>query len=262
MEGAPHEVVELLVVAAEFDVGLEGDGVGALHERVHEFVHRDRLVGDPSFGKVVALHDARDGHLAAESEPVGGVHLAEPLGVEADLGLLYVEDFAELLFDGLDVLEDFFLGELLARLALSAGVADHRREVADDEDGLVPEALEVAKFAQNDCPAERHVARRGIDAEFDAQWLAALDLLGEGLFADDLRRGTTEDVHLLVDSHSRKRVYRRSLVELELGRPEDQARDGVERGLDVSGGQRPARVVLGRFVQDLDLFLRKVGVEY
>ncbi len=59
---APGEQVVELVGAAELDVGLHGDGVVRLHERVEELRDRDRLPARVAPGEVVALEHLRDGH--------------------------------------------------------------------------------------------------------------------------------------------------------------------------------------------------------
>ena len=93
---AGEQVVEL-VGAAELDVGLDGDRVVGLHERVEKLRHRDRLVRPDPLREVVALEDLRDGDRPGEPEHVGEVELREPLPVEAHLGAVAVEDQESLL---------------------------------------------------------------------------------------------------------------------------------------------------------------------
>jgi len=50
----------------------------------------------------------------------------------------------------------------------------------------VPEVLELAQFAQHDRPAEMHIGRGGVDAEFDAQGLAAREFGFQFRFGDDV----------------------------------------------------------------------------
>ena len=61
LQRAAHQQVEFLVGAAELDVGLQRDGVVALHQRIQEFVQRDGLVALVALAEVVALEHARDG---------------------------------------------------------------------------------------------------------------------------------------------------------------------------------------------------------
>ena len=45
LQRAAHQQVELLVGAAELDIGLQRHRVVALHQRIQEFMQRDGLVG-------------------------------------------------------------------------------------------------------------------------------------------------------------------------------------------------------------------------
>src|SRR5690606_23145149 len=95
------------------------------------------------------------------------------------------------------------VGERRARLALARGVADGRREVADDEDGAVAEVLELPELPEHDGVAEVEVRPRGVDAELDRERAArlgrALQLLGEGVFGEDLRRPAADPAQLFFD---------------------------------------------------------------
>ena len=63
LQAAAHQQVELLVGAAELDVGLQRHRVVALHQRIQELVDRDRLLRGVALGEIVALEHARDGVL-------------------------------------------------------------------------------------------------------------------------------------------------------------------------------------------------------
>ena len=108
---APHQLaadeeVEELVGAAELDVGLEGDGVVPLAERVEELVDGDRLARLVALGEVVALEELGDGVAPGEADEPVGAEGAEPAGVEVDDGRLRVEDLEDLRLVGLGVGED------------------------------------------------------------------------------------------------------------------------------------------------------------
>ncbi len=62
---------------------------------------------------------------------------------------------------------------------LPVGVADHRRELADQQDRLVPEVLELPHLREQDRVTDVEVGPRRIEARFDAQGLAALSRLLE-----------------------------------------------------------------------------------
>ena len=132
------------------------------------------------------------------------VELAQPLGVVADDRALAVEDLEGLLGVGAAVRLDLLEREHRAGAVLVAGVADERREAADEQDRLVAELLELAQLAHGDGVAERQVGRRGVDAEVDAQRPA----LGQALAQLALHRARDalvavddaahEEPHLLV----------------------------------------------------------------
>ncbi len=61
---APEQEVELLIGAAELDVGAHGDRVVGLHERIEQLEDRDRLARRVALGEVVALEQLRDGRRA------------------------------------------------------------------------------------------------------------------------------------------------------------------------------------------------------
>ena len=116
-------------------------------------------------------------NFASELDDAVVAELVEPLGVVADLGLVGVEDLEDLLLVGLGVGGDLLARERLAGDVLAGGVADHRGEVADEEDDRVAELLEVPQLAHQHGVAEVQVGRGGVEAGLDAQRLAG----GEGV---------------------------------------------------------------------------------
>ncbi len=205
LEVAADEVVEGLISAAEFDVGFDHDGVPALHEGVHEFVDVDGFAGFVAFLEGVAFEHSCDGHFLAELEGIDEGHFVEPFGVVAEFDFFggHVEDFSGLFEVGFGVGIDLFAGEDGAGFLFAGGVADHGGGVADDEDGLVAQILELAHFSEDDGVTEVKVGSGGIHAEFDAeltagaggvfeaflQFLGGIDVVGAG----------EEELHLLID---------------------------------------------------------------
>ena len=84
LDVAAQQQVELLVGAAELDVGAHRDRVVALEQRVEQLEHRDRLAAAVALGEVVALEQLGDGGGAREPEELLGAHV-EPLAVAAHL---------------------------------------------------------------------------------------------------------------------------------------------------------------------------------
>ena len=64
---------------------------------------------------------------------------------------------------------DLVAREARAAVVLPGRVAHHRGEVADEEDGRVPQVLELPHLLQQDGVAEVQVGTRGVEARLDAQ---------------------------------------------------------------------------------------------
>ena len=94
-----EQQVELLVGAAELDVGRDRDRVVALEQRVQQLEQRDRRVGGKPLGEVVALEDLRDGGRARQAEQLLHRHV-EPFAVESHFDPLRVEHLEGLLLEG------------------------------------------------------------------------------------------------------------------------------------------------------------------
>jgi len=92
-------------------------------------------------------------------------------------------------------------------LLLICWVADERGRVADEEDDLVAELLEVAQLAHEHGVAEVEVGGGGIKAGLDAQRAAGFPAVFEALAevgdADDFGRAFLEQVKLFVYGQER-----------------------------------------------------------
>ena len=145
------------------------DRVVALHQRVEELVHGDRLLAREALGEIVALEHARDGVLRGELDHARGAERLAPFGVVADLGACGIEHLGRLCVISRGVGLDLLARQRRAHVVAARRVADHRREVADEEDHLVPEVLHLAHLVEDDRVAEMDVGRGGIEAQLDAQ---------------------------------------------------------------------------------------------
>ena len=132
-------------------------------------------------------------------------HLAEPVAVVDDLGLVAVEDLEGLVGVGLGVGEHLVAGERRAGGGAAGGIADGGGEVADEQHGLVAEQLELAELLQRDGVAEVDVRRGGIDAELDAQRAAEAEFFEQFLFGEDLGGAGGEEFELGIGGHGGKR---------------------------------------------------------
>ncbi len=137
------------------------------------------------FLEILALQHLLHGDAGVELDDLGEGHLVEPLAVEDNLGAGPVEDAEGLIGVGLRVREDLVAGEGRAGFRATGGVADLGGEVADDEDGLVPELLELAQFLEDDAVTEMEVGGGGVDAELGAERGAAFELLEQFALAEN-----------------------------------------------------------------------------
>ncbi len=138
---------------------------------------RDWLVGGVALVEVIALEHARHGVLRGQTNKVGRRERVHPGGVERHLGLRRVENLEDLLLVGLGVVQHLLTGLWRAGSALAAGVADHAGEVADQEDDLVAQLLELTQLVDQHRVPQVQVGRGWVEARLDAQRLAALELL-------------------------------------------------------------------------------------
>ena len=101
-------------------------------------MHRDRLLVAKRLREIVALEHARDRVLRRELDHAGRAQRLAPLRVVADLGLVAPEHEPRLSVVGLRVGLDLLARQRRPRRVAARRVADHRREVADEEDHLCP----------------------------------------------------------------------------------------------------------------------------
>ena len=87
---------------------------------------------------------------------------------------------------GLRVRDDLFVRQRRARRIAAAGIADLRREVANQENHGVPQILKLTHLVQHHGMAEMNVRRRGVQAELDAKGGAGGPAAGQ--FAGKFRR--------------------------------------------------------------------------
>ena len=172
LDVAADEQIKFLLGGAEFDVGFERHRVVGLQQRIEKFVDGDGQILREARAEILALEHAGQAILGAETDHFVAGEFAEPFAVVADLGALAIQNLVDLFEIGFGVGAHLFAGERRARFGLAGGIADHRGEIADEEDGGVALILEVFELAQHYGVAQVQIGRGGIDAEFDAQRLA------------------------------------------------------------------------------------------
>jgi len=191
---AANEVVEGLVGAAKLYVAFDHNRVVALHQGVEEFVGIDVDVGGEALLEGIALEHLGDGLFGGNLDKLNKGQFGEPFAVVPDFEFFFggVEDFAGLLEVGFCVLLDFLGREDGPCCVLAGWVADSGGVVADDEDGLVAEVLELAHFAQDDGVAEVDIGAGGVQTELNTQLAVFLggigELLGQLGLGEDLYR--------------------------------------------------------------------------
>jgi hypothetical protein len=143
-----------------------------------------------ALGEFGALQDARHGVARAQAHQFFVAHGLQPLAVEADLGLLGIEDFEDLRAVGLGVAVDILARHGRAGDIAARGIADQRGHIADQKDHGVAQVLEMFHLAQQDGVAQVQVGRGGVEAGFHAQRAAGLRRLHQAFaqvfFANDL----------------------------------------------------------------------------
>ena len=172
-----EEQVELLVRAAELDIGLNDCGVVSLEEWVEELGDGDGPVGLEAIGEVLTGEDLSDGEAAGEGYDLGEGEVAEPLALPSDVGAVTVYDLEELVHVGLGVFADGLGGEHLPGGGLATGVADLGCPVADYEDYAVAELLELAQLAEPYGMAEVDVGAAGIEPHLESERFTGIEEL-------------------------------------------------------------------------------------
>ncbi|MNP42704.1 hypothetical protein D3C76_1364890 [compost metagenome] len=139
----------------------------------------NRLVGRVALVKVIALKHARHGVLRSQANEISRPHLIHPGGVECHLGFGRIENLENLGLVGLGILENLLAGQRRARCALAAGIADHSGEVANQEDHLVTELLELAQLVDQHGVPQVQIRGSRVEACLDTQRLATLELFDQ-----------------------------------------------------------------------------------
>ena len=114
LEITADEDIEKLIGATEFHVGLDNDRIPPLHDRVLNLMgaHRKSLV-DP-LAKILTLKHLLEGHTAVEPHDILEAHCLKPFAVEANGGLLRIEDLECLLLVSFRMFQHLLVREMRA----------------------------------------------------------------------------------------------------------------------------------------------------
>ena len=119
--------------------------------------------------EILALHDLLERHAAVEPDDLLVVHHLEPFAVELDFRARGIEHFERLPPVGFGVVHDGFVGQRRPGHGTAAGIADHRGEIPDNQNGGVPEVLELPQLLENDRVAEMNVRRGRVHPQLHPQ---------------------------------------------------------------------------------------------
>ena len=183
---ATDEQVEGLVGATELEVGLDRDGVVRLQERIEQFVQPDRSPLLGALGEVLPRQHPGHGVAAVQLDDVRETHRVKPLRLIADLGVALVENLPGLVEVGAGGCVHLVLRQLRSSHVLAGGITYPSRPVADDQHRLVSLLLIAAERPEDHGVAEVDVGPGRVEAQLDAQPVAAFDPALQMLAVDDL----------------------------------------------------------------------------
>ena len=195
---APDQHVELLIGAANFEIRFQRDRIVTLDHGIQQLVQEQRLLGGEALLEVVALEQAGDAHLRRNFDQLRHVQFVHPFAVEADLGQLAIENLVSLFAIGISVALDLVAREGLARLGASSWIADHRGEVADQENYGVARILKLAQLLERQAVTEMQIGRGRIHPELDPERPAERDFGGKLRRRNNLRGAARERGSLFI----------------------------------------------------------------
>ena len=176
---ASDEVVEKLIVSAEFHIGVDGDRVVTLENGILKFGQADGDALFVAFREVVSFEHTGDIDLAVEAKEIEAGEFGEPFAVAADFGFLGIEDFEDLVGVGFGVLLDGFGIEGWAGFRAPRGIADAGGIISDDDDGEMASVLELADFGEDESVAKVEIGGGGVETKFDAEGAAGGEFFGK-----------------------------------------------------------------------------------
>ena len=197
-----HQEVEGLVGAAQLHVGLKGHRIIALDQGIEKLVDADGGLGIVTLMEILPLQHAGHGVAGRQLDQVLGGHLLHPAAVEVDKGFLWVQNLEDLALVSGGVGLDLCFREGQG-LTLARGIADETGEIADEEDHLVAQVLEVLELLDEHRVPQVQVRGGGIEPGFDPQGLTGGDSLLQPrlklLFPDDLLAALLDQSQLFVN---------------------------------------------------------------
>ena len=189
LQVAAHGHIELLVGAAELEVGLDRHRVVALQQGIKELVQGDGRARAVAVGEVFLGQHLAHGGNPEQFDRLGQVQARQPLavaahlqptrGLEIEQGELLGLALAQLGQVGAGVGRHRLGRELDAGSALAGGIADAGGEIANDQHRRMAGVLEGPQLAEQDRVAQVDVGAGGIDAELHPQGTALAFSVGQ-----------------------------------------------------------------------------------
>lgn len=136
----------------------------------------DGLIAGIALAKVIALQHPRNGVLRGKTNEVSRGQLVHPGGIEGYFGLGRVEDLEDLGLVRLRILQNLLARQGRTGNTFPTGVTNHPSEVADEEDHLMPQVLELAQLINKHGMAKMQIGSGRVEAGLDPQGLATLQL--------------------------------------------------------------------------------------
>jgi hypothetical protein len=164
-----HEQIEALIRPADLDIGAQGNRVIALDERIQKLVNANGASFSHALAKVIALENARDGVLTAQSHEIIRSESAHPFGIEPHFGTRRIEDSKHLLRVRFGVGANRRFVERTTRFGATRGISDARREIAYQKNYCMAKILKLPKLREHDGMPKVQIRRARIRAELHAQ---------------------------------------------------------------------------------------------
>ena len=150
-------------------------------------MQEQRLFGREALFEVVALEQTGDAQLRRDFDQPREFEPFIHSLLKRTSVISRIEDLEDLVAVGFGVALDLLARQRLAGLGSSGGIADHRGEIADEENYGVSRVLKVAQFLERQAVAEMQVGRGRIHPELDPERPA------ERNFGRELRRRNNFD---------------------------------------------------------------------
>src|SRR6185503_18816163 len=190
--------IESLIGSTELHVCFKNNRIVALNQRIKKFVDADRLLLLIALFEVFALEHARHIVFRRDSDERHRVHFLHPAMVKFDYRFLRIKNLEDLLFVSLRVLGDLFQSQLLAGFGLSRRVTNYAGKIADQENHLVSELLELLHLLNQYRMTKVKIRRGGIKPSFHPQRPPFFELCDQLVLGKDIDRAALDNRKLFI----------------------------------------------------------------